>query len=217
MKRENTNLIKNMVGVALFSALAYSVSFITPLKVQHLSFDAKDAVLVIASFIYGPVSSITMSLLTSFLEFITFGSTGIWGFIMDFASSCAFTLTASLIYKYKRSLNGAIISLFAASAITTAVMMPLNILITPRFTPVSAEVVIGMIPTLLLPFNFAKTLLNSAVAMLFYKPVVLALKKAKMVDSKMSAKFDRKSLVMLILGGILLAAGLVIFYILNSK
>ena len=114
MKKDNSRLIKNMVGMALFSALAYVVSFITPLKVQHLSFDAKDAVLVIASFIYGPASSIVMSLLTAFLEFITFGSTGIWGFIMDFASSVAFSLTASLIYKYKRILNGAIISLFLA-------------------------------------------------------------------------------------------------------
>lgn len=215
MKKDNSYLIKHMVGMALFSALAYAVSFITPLKVQHLSFDAKDAVLVIASFIYGPASSIVMSLLTAFLEFITFGSTGIWGFIMDFASSAAFTLTASLIYKYKRSLNGAIISLFSACAVTSAVMMPLNILITPRFTPVSAEIVISMIPTLLLPFNFAKALVNSAIAMMLYKPVILALKRAKMVDSKMSAKFDKKSVIMLILGALLLAAGLVIFYILQ--
>lgn len=215
MKKDNSKFIKHMVGMALFSALAYAVSFITPLKVQHLSFDAKDAVLVIASFIYGPASSIVMSLLTAFLEFITFGSTGIWGFIMDFASSAAFTLTASLIYKYKRSLNGAIISLFSACAVTSAVMMPLNILITPRFTPVSAEVVISMIPTLLLPFNFAKALVNSAIAMMLYKPVILALKRAKMVDSKMSAKFDKKSVIMLILGALLLAAGLVIFYTLQ--
>ena len=215
MKKDNSYLIKNMVGMALFSALAYVVSFITPLKVQHLSFDAKDAVLVIASFIYGPASSIVMSLLTAFLEFITFGSTGVWGFIMDFASSVAFSLTASLIYKYKRSLNGAIISLFCACAVTSAVMMPLNILITPRFTPVSAEVVISMIPTLLLPFNFAKALVNSAIAMILYKPVILALKRAKMVDSKMSAKFDKKSVIMLMLGALLLVLGLVIFYILQ--
>ena len=215
MKKDNSKFIKHMVGMALFSALAYVVSFITPLKVQHLSFDAKDAVLVIASFIYGPASSIVMSLLTAFLEFITFGSTGIWGFIMDFASSVAFSLTASLIYKYKRSLNGAIISLFCACAVTSAVMMPLNILITPRFTPVSPEIVISMIPTLLLPFNFAKALVNSAIAMILYKPVILALKRAKMVDSKMSAKFDKKSVIMLMLGALLLILGLVIFYILQ--
>ena len=96
---------KRVVGMAMFAALAYGVTFIFRIPVQFLTFDAKDAVLTIASFIYGPVSAIIMSIVPALIEFITISGTGFWGFLMNFASSACFSFTASLIYKYKRSFN----------------------------------------------------------------------------------------------------------------
>ena len=130
-KKQSVLDTKRLVGMAMFAALAYGVTFIFRIPVQFLTFDAKDAVLTIAAFIYGPIAAIIMSLIPALIEFVTISGTGFWGFLMNFASSACFSFTASAIYKYKRSFNGAIIGLYASVLATTAVMMVLNILVTP--------------------------------------------------------------------------------------
>lgn len=209
--------IKRLVGMAMFSALAYGVTFVFRIPVQFLTFDAKDAVLTIAAFIYGPIAALVMAIIPALIEFITISGTGFWGFLMNFASSACFSFTASVIYKYKRSFNGAIIGLYASVLATTAVMMVLNILVTPIYMKVSREVVVDLLPTLLLPFNFAKALMNAAITMLIYKPVSTAMKRAKLIQGKMDTKFNKQSVIMLIIGAVTLAAAITIFIILKTK
>ena len=216
-KRQGVLDVKRLVGMAMFAALAYGVTFVFRIPVQFLTFDAKDAVLTIASFIYGPISAIIMSLIPAFIEFITISSTGFWGFLMNFASSACFSFTAAVIYKYKRSLNGAIIGLYASVLATTALMMLLNILITPIYMKVPRDVVIDLLPTLLLPFNFAKALMNSAITMLIYKPVSIAMKRARLINGRMDAKFNKQSVIMLIIGAVTLTAAITIFVVLKMK
>ena len=105
---------------------------------------------------------------------------------MNFASSAAFSVTASLIYKYKRTFFGSLIAFYSATAVLTAVMLCMNILVTPFYMGVPRSVVIENIPTLFLPFNLAKALLNSAIAMLLYKPVITSLRKAKLIKASNS-------------------------------
>jgi riboflavin transporter FmnP len=181
--RTKTNsLVKRLVGIGCFSALAYIVTFVVRIPVQFLTFDAKDAVIVIASFIYGPQSGLIISLLAALIELITISGTGIYGFLMNFLSSCAFACTASLIYYSRRNLTSAIVGLYSSVAVTTAVMMGLNYFITPLYLGVDRTVVVGMLPTLLLPFNLAKSVLNAGIAMLLYKPIVVAMRRAHLID-----------------------------------
>ena len=216
--KHNTSFnVKRLVGMAMFSALAYGVTFVFRIPVQFLTFDAKDAILTIASFIYGPIAAIIMALVPAFIEFITISGTGFWGFLMNFASSAAFAFTASLIYKYKRNFNGAIIGLYSAVVVTTALMLLLNILITPIYMHVERSVVLSLLPTLLFPFNLAKALMNAAITMLIYKPVSIAMKRAKLINGTMDVKFTRQSLVMLIVGAVTLTLSIILFVWLKLK
>ena len=217
---KNTSKVntKKIAGVAMFSALAFVVVAVCQFipKVVFLTPDVKDAVIVIASFIYGPLVAPVISLIVAFLEFITFSGTGFWGMLMNFVSSSVFSLSASLLYKYRKSLNFAIIGLAASVALTTAVMIPLDILIVPLFAPkVNVEDVIAWIPTLLLPFNFAKTLLNSAVALLLYKPTINAMRSAKLIPgAKFKTEFNKSTVISLAVGALGLVASFVILLIL---
>ena len=152
-KKQNFLDTKRLVGMAMFAALAYGVTFVFRIPVQFLTFDAKDAVLTIAAFMYGPLAAIIMALIPAFIELITISGTGIYGFLMNFMSSACFAFVASLIYKYKRTLNGAIIALYVSTIATVSLMMVLNIIITPLYMGVERSAVISLIPSLLLPFN----------------------------------------------------------------
>ena len=213
------------IGIAIFSALSFVVALvcnIIPPVANFLSLDVKDAVIAIASFIYGPISAVIIAFIAAFVEFITFSTTGWYGFVMNFASSAVFSLTASLIYKRHRNINGALLSFFAAVVATTSVMLLLNRFVTPiylfdylKIMPPEAatEYVISLLPTTLLPFNFAKALLNSAIAMMLYKPVALALKKTGIVEKKGSTSFNKSSVIIIISGSVALAISLVILFI----
>lgn len=222
-KKFNT---EKYVGIAIFSALAFIVALICniiPPIAGFLSLDAKDAIIAIASFIYGPLSAVIISFIAAFIELITFSTTGWYGFIMNFASSAVFSLTASLIYRHRRNINGALIAFVAAIVASTGVMLLLNIFITPLYLayvgmPKAAAKteVMGMLPTVLLPFNFAKALMNSAVAMFLYKPVATALKKTKLAaGGKEGMKFNKNSVIIISVGSAALIASVVIFIILS--
>lgn len=212
---KNSMLIKKIVGMALFSALAYGVTFIFRIPVQFLTFDAKDAILTIAGFIYGPVAAIIMSAIPALIEFITISSTGPWGLLMNFASSACFACTASLVYKFRRSFDGAIIAIYSAVLVTTLFMIPMNILITPVFLEAPRAMVVEKIPTLLLPFNFAKSLMNAAIVLFIYKPVSVALKRAGFITGNVNIGFNKRSVITLVVGGVTMIAAIVIFIILN--
>lgn len=208
---------KRLVGMAVFAALAFGVTFVFRIPIEFLTFDAKDAVLTVASFIYGPIAAVVMSLTAALLELITISSTGPYGFIMNFCSSACFSAVAALIYKYRRNLNGAILGLYASVVATTALMMGLNLLVTPFYTGMGVGTVASMIPTLLLPFNFAKALMNSAIVMLIYKPIALAMRRARLIPGKVDVRFNKQSVIMLSIGAVTLIAAIVIFIILKSN
>ena len=208
---------KTIASIAMLSALAFLARLIFKIPVSFLTFDIKDSIIALGGMIFGPVSGVVIALLVSLIEMII-SETGPIGFVMNFISSAAFAGTAALIYKFKRTFNGAIIGLFSAVGTTTAVMLLMNLLLTPIYQEVPVEVVIGMLPTLFLPFNFAKTLLNAAIVMLIYKPVVVALRKARIIDGKaMDTKFGKQSVITIVIASISLIAAIVTFVILNSK
>lgn len=231
MSRKYQQITKNLVAIALFSALAYGVTFVFRIPVTFLTFDAKDAVIAVASFIYGPIAAVAMSLITAFLELITVSGTGFYGFIMNFVSSAVFSGVAALIYRYRRTMNGVFIALGSAIVSMTAVMLLMNCWITPFYMGVDREVVIGMLASLLLPFNLAKALLNAAAALLLYKPISLALHRAHILPARASVwtegekttgaqaqseyRLDRKTVTVVVVAVLMAVAAIIIFVTLN--
>ncbi len=205
--------------MATFTALALVATLVTKwIQVAFLTFDAKDAVITVAAYIYGPLPGVIMATLTSVIETLTFGGdTGWYGLLMNILSSAVFSFTASFIYKLKRDINGALIGLSLACVSTVGVMMLANMFITPLYfgLPVMDPYVMSMLPTLLLPFNVAKALMNAAIAMLLYKPVLLALSKSGLLGKReVSFSFNKSSVIILVAGTLSLSAAIVIFVIL---
>ena len=217
MNRKISLDIKKTASIAMLSALAFLARLVFKIPVSFLTFDIKDTVIAFGGLVFGPVSGVVIALVVSLVEMII-SETGPIGFVMNFVSSAVFAGVASLIYKFKRTFNGAIIGLYSSVAATTAVMLLMNVILTPIYQGVPRSAVIAMLPTLFLPFNFAKTLLNAAIVMLIYKPMVMALRKAKILEGKtMDVKFGKQSVITIIISSVSLVAAIVIFVILNNK
>ena len=203
--------IKRLTAVSVFCALAYICVFVFRIKIGgFLTFDAKDAVMAIGAMVFGPMSALVMSLVVSVLEFLTVSDTGIFGLIMNFIGSFAFTGTASIIYKYRKSFSGAIAGLTAGSVMMTISMLLFNLIITPIYSGIAVRDVMGMIPTLLLPFNLSKAIFNSGLVLLLYKPVSNMLKKSKILDGGETVKKPgKREAVIFAVAAVLITASLV--------
>ena len=186
-----------MAVVAMFTAVSFVavlVGKVIPNVAGFLSYEPKDAVIVIASFIFGPMTGFIISLLVSFIEMITISTTGPYGFLMNVVSTCAFVVPAALIYKKDHSQKGAVIGLSVGVASMALVMVIWNYIITPFYMGVPRETVAGMLATVFLPFNLIKSGINAGLALLLYKPIVTALRSADLVAQPASGKKGRISL-----------------------
>lgn len=186
-KRQKTSVTKRLTLTAVFAALAFAAMFVFRFNVTFLTFDLKDSIITISGLLLGPVAAATVSLLVATLEFITIGDTGWYGFLMNFASSCTFSVVCAVVYRYNKKLSGAIISLASGVVALVAVMMTLNLVVTPFYMGVSRSAVIDMIPTLLLPFNLAKGLVNASLVLVLYKPVRRAMQATGMLPRPSAA------------------------------
>lgn len=206
--------------MAMFAALAFVLSLLTSgVRIAFLTIDIKDAILAIGAFIYGPLAALPICIVTAFLSSVITGfETGFWGLAMDFLSSLVFSMTAALVYKYKRTMIGAVIGLFVAVVAYTAIMIPLNLLITPIYTGQPVEAVVGLLRPLLVPFNFAKSVLNAAVVMVLYKPIVTALRATKFIqgDAK-STKIGKTTAIILIIAIVTLVISVVVFVVTDNN
>ncbi len=190
---QSLSATRRLVLSAVFAALAYSVVLIFRFNVQFLTFDLKDAVITVAGLLLGPVPALAISVLVTVLEFITVSGTGVYGLIMNMASSVTFSVTAAVVYKYRKRLSGAIIGLSVAVVALVSVMLLLNLLITPSYltqklgVPMATADVAKFIPSLLLPFNAIKALTNASLVLVFYKPISKALSAVGILPRKRKA------------------------------
>lgn len=194
--------IKKLTVLSMLCAIAYlSVFVFSPIKVQFLSFEIKDAILAIGGFLYGPVAAVSSVVLVAFLEFVTFSQTGLWGLLMNVLSSAFFLFPAAYVYKKNRSLKGAVTGLSIGVLLTVTAMVLWNWLVTPFYMGVPRAVVEGMLIPLFLPFNALKASANAALSLLLYKTVVAALRRARLVPQSEYAeeKRDRIFIVPLLL------------------
>ena len=180
-----------MAAVAMFSAVSFVavlVSKVIPNVAGFLSYEPKDAVIVIAGLLYGPLTSVLISVIVSFIEMISISSTGPYGLLMNVVSSCAFAVPAAWYYQKHRTQKGAVIGLTFGVLTMAVAMMLWNYIITPYYMGVPRETVAGMLMTVFLPFNLVKGGINAALTLLLYKPIVNALRHAGLAEPSSSGK-----------------------------
>ena len=180
---------KKLATLAMLTALAYVVMYLSKLMPSvngFLDFDFKDVVLCIGGFVYGPIAALMMIVIVCVLEMVTVSHTDIIGCIMNIVATASFVCTACAIYKRKHTMKGAIIGLASAVVVLVVVMLAWNYFLTPIYQKIPREAVAAMLPTVFLPFNAVKGGLNMTATLLVYKPVVDALRRAKLIPESTS-------------------------------
>ncbi len=188
MTDKKTKNIKQLVALAMLAALAYAVMLAIKIPVSFLSYDAKDVVIALAGFIYGPLSAFIISAVVSLVEMVTVSETGIIGCVMNILSTCSLVCVASFVYKRNKTITGAVMGLVSGVIFMTAIMLLWNYLITPLYMNQPREEVVKLLVPLFLPFNLIKGSINATITLLVYKPIVRALRRARLIEPSQSTE-----------------------------
>ena len=209
---------KKLVTFAMMAALSYvAMVFIRIPVVMFLKYEPKDVIITIAGFLFGPVSSLIISLVVGLVEMVTVSDTGPIGLIMNVISSCAFCCTAAYIYKKRHTLQGAVTGLLAGTLFMTAIMLLWNYFITPIYMGYPREAVAAMLIPVFLPFNLVKAALNAGITMLLYKPVVGLLRRSGFVEGSSSAGKTQRNFGIIAGSVFVIATAIVAILVLSGK
>ncbi len=206
---------KSIAVLGMFCALSFAAVLlgrVIPNVAGFLSYDPKDAVVAIVGFLFGPFYSVVIAFAVVIVEMVSISSTGIIGCLMNFISTASFAVPAAFVYRKMRSYKGAVLGLVSGVVLMTVCMVLWNYLITPIYMEVERQVVAKMLVPVFLPFNTIKGGLNAALTLFLYKPLVTALRRARLVPSK-SENEEKKPfrLIFLLIGFAVLCIFVLLF------
>ena len=209
---------KKLTLIGMLSAMAYIVMLAVHVKVfNFLTFDPKDAVISVGGFILGPFTAFLISFVVSLIEMFTVSETAYIGFFMNLISTSAFACTAAFVYKRVHTYKGAVIGLVLGIICSTVMMLLWNYIVTPFYMGVPREQVAAMLPTVFLPFNLVKGIINMALSLMIYKPLITVLRNTGIVMPSKNAGSGKFNIWMYLVGVVLLVIGIAALIMINSN
>lgn len=176
---------KSIVKKLSFAGMIVAISVIVELlhfpifpQAPYLEYDAAGVILLVGAVVLGPLQGIILSFITAGLHIFLGGNSGIYGFLMNGVALATFTTITSLILilvsnslksnKEKimdeNNISHFIVAALAGIFLTTAFMIPLNIVLTPLFLGQPVEVIKTLLFFPIIPFNLIKWSINAVVA-----------------------------------------------------
>ncbi len=168
---------KRIAVTALFCALSAIATLFLEFPilpgVAWLKYDPSGIIALIAGFAFGPATGAIVSVIPYLVHLAT--ASGVYGVLMAVLATFTLVMPAALIYKRNTTFKGAIIGMIVGAVVCIIACIVGNIIITPFYTGMPTEAVIGLVVPALLPFNLIKIGINCVVTALIYKPVIKAL------------------------------------------
>lgn len=164
---------KAIAGMAIFSALAFAVSFLEfsvfpASTVAFLKLDFSNVFIMLAGFMYGPLAALFVGIIKELLCLIGTSTFGV-GQIANMAIILVYVIPPAIAYSKKKGIKVVLISLAISCAIQTIVAVFVNKFIT--FPLYGMAEVFDSVVWLIVAFNVIKSVSVSVLTVLLYKRI----------------------------------------------
>ncbi|MEA4846770.1 MAG: ECF transporter S component [Clostridiaceae bacterium] len=185
MESKTNKLVRIAVLSALSIVLVMLIRFPIIPSAPFLEYEPGDVPMLVAAFMYGPWAGFVMTVIVSIIQAFTVSAASGWvGLVMHVISTGTFVIVSGTIYKRFHTFKGAFAALAAGSISMVLVMIPSNLYFSVNFYGIPYDAVMAMLPTAILPFNLIKSLANSLLVILVYKPLTRFLKGESRIQKK---------------------------------
>lgn len=192
-KRDLSKLVKIAVlGAMAIILMMFEVPIIP--SFPWLKFDISELPVLLGAFAFGPLAGVMIEVIKILLNLVFTGSvTGFVGELANFIMGVAFVLPASYIYHRNKSRKTAVIGMIVGTVCVNIAAIFANVyLLLPAFNMnLVGEALRAYIVGGLLPVNTLKAVVVSAITLVVYKKVSVAIFKVNPEEKKI----DKKAMV----------------------
>lgn len=180
MRNSKNNRVQ-MTTLAMLTAISCVLVFISfpfPLF-PAFKYELADVPILIATFSFGPLSGLLVTVVASFVQAFILGQDTWVGFVMHIAATGSFVIVGGFLYRHHRTKKSAVVALVAGTLTMTAVMALMNYIIDPLFYGMQREAVVALMLPAIVPFNLTKAGINSLVTFFVYKKISNVIHRAE--------------------------------------
>lgn len=179
-KNETNQVMKNrsntrtLTGMAMMAALSIVILLVIPKfpifpAAPYLVYDMADVPIIMSTFMFGPGAGVMVLAVVSVIQALTMSADGWVGAVMHILASGALILVAYFVAAKIGKTKGMIIGLLCGTIAMTLMMIPLNLIVTVHIYGQPQDVVLAAMIPAIIPFNFLKAAINSAIFFVCYK------------------------------------------------
>lgn len=186
-RRGVSSVVERLVVLAMLTAVSVVLVALLHFPIipaaPFLEYDPADIPIFIATLMYGPWWGLGMTVVVSLIQGLTVSVQSGWiGILMHICATGSFAVAAGLIFRRKKTIPRAAVSLGVGVVVMTVVMAGWNYLLTPIFMNTKREIVAGMMLTVFVPFNLIKAGVNAAMTMLLYGVLRRVIRRPELLD-----------------------------------
>ncbi len=161
MNRKHLPLVLSGILAGMSLVLEVFVHFPVLAAAPFLLYSPGDLPIIVAAVVVGPLAGVAAALVNATLFVVLTGQGGPWGALMHFIASGGMAWVIGYLWRKSGKLH---LSMVAGILTRVALMVPLNLVITPIYTGAPRAVVMGMIVPVIIPFNLIHAGLNTVVS-----------------------------------------------------
>ena len=176
--------VKEISIMAMLTAVSIMLMYLIRFPIfppaSFLEYDPADVPILIATLMFGTVPGLIVTLLVCIIQgFTVSAQSGIIGIVMHLIATGSMVVVVGLINKKNTVSIRNYIAVILGSLAMIAVMIPLNLILTPIFMGVPLDAVTALLLPAIIPFNAIKGGVNSFFAVHIFIALHFALKSAK--------------------------------------
>lgn len=171
--------VVRLAVLAMLAAIAVVMMFFIHIPfppAPFLKFDMADIPILLGTMMFGILPGLAILLITSLIQAFAVSADGWVGLVMHFVASGALVMLVGLFHKWHYKWSETIIGMVLGTVAMTAVMIPMNLILTPLFMGAPVQAVIDLLPAII-TFNLLKAGLNCFVTALLFKALTPFAKK----------------------------------------
>lgn len=159
------SLLAMLAAIAVVMMMVIHIPF--P-PAPFLKYDMADVPILLGTMMFGVLPGLSILLITSVIQAFAISADGWVGLVMHFVASGALVILVGLFHKWHYKWSETMLGMVLGTLAMTAVMIPMNLILTPLFTGTPLQAVIDLIPVII-AFNLLKAGLNCIVTGLLFK------------------------------------------------
>lgn len=173
MKTNTKSNIVRMAQMGMLAAIALVLVTVTQFPLipaaPFMKYDMADVPILMGTLLFGTVPGLVILFVVSLVQAFLLGGDGWVGLVMHVVASGVLVVLVGQFSRWHHKTGETILGMVLGTLGMTAMMVPMNLLLTGYFQGVPMQAIIDMILPVIIPFNLIKASLNCVITGVLFK------------------------------------------------